>query len=87
MGRKKGSKNKKTKLKEQKKTIGTDFIGGFIIAVAAILFVFFKFDNIGLFGSTVNDFSKGLFGSVRYAWPIVLICVGIILIVSEKKKK
>ena len=86
MGRKKGSKNKKTKLKEQKKTIGTDFIGGFLIALAAILFVFFKFDNIGMFGSAINDFSKGLFGTIRFAWPVVLICVGIILIVSEKKK-
>lgn len=91
MGRRKGSKNKKKTTraytKHDKKTIGSDFIGGFLIVLAFILFTFYKMQNIGIIADTINKVSIGLFGISRYVLPVVFAYTGIYLIVATKKVK
>jgi len=88
MGRRKGSKNKKRRGLEsnsyKRKTIGVDFLGGILIVLGLIFIVFFRFENSGIIALTINNMFIGLFGTARYALPIVLIYTGAFAIVSEK---
>lgn len=86
MGRKKGSKNRRhigssTKVN---KSIGIDFIGGGLIVIGIMFFVFFNFKNAGVLASSFNDVFSGLFGIAKYTLPIVFIYLGIECIVVDK---
>lgn len=91
MGRRKGSKNKKTirrtsrQSTTQRKTVGLEFLGGLMIVLGFIFIVLFRFENIGSFADTINILFKGLFGISRYAISIVFIYAGIFTIASSKK--
>jgi len=81
MGRKKGSKNRRNKVK----TIGGDLLGGIMIVLALVTFVLFRFDNIGIVGETFNKIFAGLIGELRIFVPIVFAYIGIKLIVSKDR--
>ena len=89
MGRKKGSKNKKKRetTKETKKTFLSEFTGGLVFVLGLALIVLFKFDNIGAVADNINMLFTGLLGEARILFPIVCMYVGVVAIVSSKKKK
>ncbi len=90
MGRRKGSKNKKKKTtaaKEPKKTFLSEFMGGLVFVLGLALIVLFKFDNIGAMADNINMFFTGLLGEARILLPVACMYVGIVSILSSKKKK
>ena len=86
MGRKRksSSKSKKTR-KSVQKSFSSDMIGGILIVLGLVLFVFLKFDNIGVIPKIFNNLCMGLFGYISYLLPIVLIFVGGRAIYNEEK--
>lgn len=84
MGRKKGSKNRKGRNKKAAKTIGNDMLGGILIVVGIMLFVFLAFSNIGFLSNIVKSIFKGFFGNLALGLPLVLVVVGTHLIMSEE---
>lgn len=84
MGRKKGSKNRKGRSKKATRTIGNDMLGGILIVVGIMLFVFLAFSNIGFLSNIVKSVFKGFFGNLALGLPLVLVVVGTHLIMSEE---
>ena len=91
MGRRKGSKNKTTKrnasTKSQNNSFITEFIGGLIVVLGIILFILFRFENIGSFANEFNTIMTGLFGAARYMLVLVCIYIGVFAIASDRKIK
>ena len=90
MGRRKGSKNKKTRKTNSKTAIAnntflTELLGGLTVVLGLALVVMFKFDNIGTFSTILNQVCTGLFGELRILIPVVCFYVGLRAIVSSKK--
>lgn len=65
------------------KTIGSDLLGGIIAATGLLLLVFLSFNNMGVIASAIKDIGKGLFSSVVYLFPVMLILIGGYVIISE----
>ena len=85
MGRKRKSSNKSRTRKSQKKTFTSDLLGGILVVLGLILFVFLKFINIGVVSQTIKNIIMGLFGQVSYILPIALIVIGIRTIYLDEK--
>lgn len=85
MGKRRGRPSKKEK--EQKKTISSDMLGGFLVVFGLILAVCIGFKNLGTFARICKVILKGALGNSAYSFPILLIIVGTYLIMSEKKVK
>ncbi len=88
MGRRKVSKkqtvNKKSK-QSSKKTIGSDMLGGILIVLGLIFIVFLTFKNVGDIAGFIKNIFMGAFGKVAFAFPVILIILGGVLIISENK--
>ena len=93
MGRKKGSKNRKGSTKSKRRTkknqstapkISIELIGGCLVLIAIVLYVFITFDNAGVVGTSINTFLTGMFGIIKYAVPIIIAYLGIMFIISEE---
>ena len=82
-----GRKRKYNKAKTAKKTISADILGGILVVIGLVLLVFLSVENIGILPHTINIVLKGLFSKVSYAFPIIIIYIGIYAIVSDKKIK
>jgi len=88
MGRRKGSKNKKRKgtvSNSTQNTFMTEFIGGLTVVLGLALIVIFKFDNIGVLSTGINNILTGLLGEIRMLLPIICFYVGGATILSSKK--
>lgn len=85
MGRKKGSKNRRGSSKKSANTIGNDMLGGILIVIGIMLFVFLAFSNIGFLSNVVKSVFKGFFGNLAFGVPLVLIIVGAHCIMSDNK--
>ena len=72
---------------EVKNSFNSDLIGGILIVLGLIFFVFLSFSNIGTVAENIRDILKGLFSGVSYCIPIILIYIGARLIISDKKIK
>ena len=83
----KSTSNRKKVKKQEKKTIGNDFIGGVLVVLGLILVVFLTFKDIGMVADVARTILKGTFGYAVFIFPIVLIIVGIYAIVSDKRIK
>ncbi len=88
MGRRKGSKNKRGlglfAGESSKKSVGYDFIGGVLIVIGIIFFVFFKFENAGVLATTLNEVFSGLFGIAKYMLPAVFVYLGLECILMDR---
>ncbi len=91
MGRRKGSKNKKRKgttiSTKSQNTFMSEFMGGLTVVLGLALIVVFKFDNIGMLSTTLNNVFTGLLGEMRMLIPIICFYVGGAAIISSKKIK
>ncbi len=90
MGRRKGSKNKKRKGTTSGNTNNTfvaEFMGGLTVVLGLALIVVFKFDNIGVLSTGINNVFTGLLGEIRMLLPIICFYVGGAAILSSKKIK
>ena len=90
MGRRKGSKNKKKRTTSgtstrNKNTFLNEFIGGLIAVLGLALIVVFKFDDMGVVCTAINQIFTGLLGEARLLLIIVCIYVGVLAIANEKK--
>ena len=88
MGRRKGSKNKKRKGTTSASTQNTfmsEFLGGLTVVLGLALIVVFKFDNIGVLSTWINNVFTGLLGEIRILLPIICFYVGGAAIISSKK--
>ena len=89
MGRRKGSKNKKRKgtttNKKTDNTFMTEFLGGLTVVLGLALIVVFKFDNIGVLSTGINNIFTGLLGETRMLLPLMCFYVGGAVIISSKK--
>ena len=88
MGRRKGSKNKKRKgttISREQNTFMSEFMGGLTVVLGLALIVVFKFDNIGVLSTWINNLFTGLLGEIRMLIPIVCFYVGGASIISSKK--
>lgn len=88
MGRKKGSKNKKgsskSKKSNKKKSISIDLVGGFLIVIGILFYIFMTFNNSGTLGTEINNILTGVFGISKYVIPVILLYLGVIFIVSDE---
>ncbi len=84
MGRRKKSSSRK---RTPKKTVRNDMLGGFLVVIGLVLFVFLIFSNIGVVADIFKSLLKGLFGIVSYVIPATLIVVGVYSIYSDKRIK
>lgn len=91
MGRRKGSKNKRRKgtsnNSTKNNTFMTEFLGGLTVVLGLALIVIFKFDNIGVLSTWINNVCIGLLGEVRMLLPIICFYVGGATILSSNKIK
>ena len=89
MGRRKGSKNKKRKgtttNKKTENTFMTEFLGGLTVVLGLALVVIFKFNNVGVLSTGMNNIFTGLLGEVRMLLPLICFYVGGAVIISSKK--
>ena len=89
MGRRKGSKNKKrkgtAKSSSTQNSFVTEFLGGLTVVLGLALVVVFKFDNIGVLSTWINNVFTGLFGEIRMLIPIICFYVGGATIISSNK--
>jgi S-DNA-T family DNA segregation ATPase FtsK/SpoIIIE len=65
----------------------SDVLGGFLVVLGLLFFVFLTFNNLGIIASSISSIFKGMFGKISLLFPVVLIFVGIYSIVSDKKVK
>lgn len=92
MGRKRKStqtvgKRKGTKRSKKQKTFSTDVLGGFLVVLGLILFVFLKFENIGTLAEIFKSIAFGFFGIMAYLLPASLVIIGVKTIYSDEKNK
>ena len=73
--------------KKEQKTISNDMLGGFLVVLGLILFVFIGFKNVGNFADICKVLLLGALGKSAYSFPILLMIIGIHCILSEKKVK
>ena len=85
MGRKRKSRTQGRTRKSNQKTFSSDMIGGMLVVFGLIIFVFLKFENIGVIADIFKNLSMGFFGYLAYMLPIVLMIVGIKAIYSDEK--
>ena len=90
MGRRKGSKNKRTKNTSNRSytksnTFLNEFIGGLTVVLGLALATVFMFDGVEGFSNYLNNVFTGLFGYAKYVLIFVCIYVGIFAICSSKK--
>lgn len=86
MGRRKGSKNKKPTKganKVNKQAPNKDLIGGIVIIISLIMFVF-TFSSAGSLGHLINEVFTGLFGISRYIVPFIFLYIGAALVVYDE---
>lgn len=87
MGRRSGSVNKsKRKRKSEnknKKYISIDLIGGILIVLSVILFIFLTLNNIGSVGVAIKSIFLGIFGVGSFLLPVILVYLGIIFILAD----
>ena len=79
--------NKKSSKKQEKKTIGNDFMGGVLVVLGLILVVFLTFSEMGIIADLIRTILKGLFGYSAFILPIILMIIGTHTIMSDKKVK
>ena len=79
MGRKRQTTSKKSttgkrgrKSKKQSKTIGNDMLGGLLVVLGIMLFVFYTFANVGTFAEIIKSLSFGIFGKATFVLPIAM---------------
>lgn len=65
----------------------SDILGGFLVVLGLLFFVFLTFNNLGPISSAISSIFKGMFGKISLLFPIVLIFVGIYSIASNKTVK
>lgn len=82
----KSSKNSR-KSKKQTKTFSNDMLGGLLVVVGFMLFIFYTFSNIGNFAEIIKSLSFGLFGKATFLIPLTFVVVGIYSISSDEKVK
>lgn len=92
MGRKRqttSAKNKSSKngrkSKKQTKTFSNDMLGGLLVVVGFMFFIFYTFSNIGNFAEIIKSLSFGLFGKAAFLIPLTFVVVGIYSISSDEK--
>ncbi len=85
MGRKRKSSNKSRTRKTKKKTFTNDLLGGILVVLGIIVFVFLKFQNIGTVAGIIKNFLVGFFGFTSYLIPIALVVIGIRTIYLDEK--
>ena len=73
--------------KANKKTFSTDVLGGILVVLGLILFVFLKFENIGVLAEIFKNISMGFFGKMAYLLPVSLVAIGIKTIYCDEKNK
>ncbi len=91
MGRRKGSKNKKptkaqnkvSSKKSSNSAQNKDLIGGIVIIISLIMFVF-TFSSAGSLGHLINEIFTGLFGISRYIVPFIFLYIGAALVVYDE---
>ena len=83
----KTSNRSNTRNSKSKKTISSDILGGILVVLGLILFVFIQFENIGVIAKFCKNLSMGLFGYMAYILPISLIIIGVRAIYSDEKTK
>ncbi len=85
MGRKRKSSNKSRTRKSQKKTFANDLVGGILVVLGIMIFVFLKFQNMGVVAETFKSILMGMFGFISYLLPVALIVIGIRTIYLDEK--
>lgn len=73
--------------KANKKTFSIDVLGGILVVLGLILFVFLKFENIGVLAEIFKNISMGFFGKMAYLLPVSLVAIGIKTIYCDEKNK
>ena len=83
MGRRKGSKNKKTMKKKSAVTSNKDLVGGIVIILSLIMFIF-TVNSSGTLGKLINETLVGLFGISRYIIPFIFLYIGAALVIYDE---
>lgn len=81
------SKTTSTRSRKNKKTFANDLMGGFSVVFGVILFIFLKFEKIGVFAELVKSILFGFLGYAAYVIPVALVIIGIAVIANEEKMK
>ena len=85
MGRKRKSRTQSRTRKSNQKTFKNDMLGGMLVVFGLILFVFLRFENIGIVADIFKNVSMGIFGYMAYLLPVILIVIGIKAIYCDEK--
>lgn len=84
--RKKPAGRRAAAKKEQRLLVGAEIIAIFLIAVTVFLAISLYFKAGGIIGNACSSALKGLFGSVAYLLPPVLICVLVHAMVKDEQR-
>ena len=84
MGRKKGSKNKKT---VNSKGSSSEISGIITVIIGVVLTIFYAVGESTGFSHFVVNLFKGMLGIMAYGLPVVLTLVGILAVINKGKRK